>query len=248
MTVSVELDEAKRKRLAALASIEKVSPEKLLERIVSTYLDSPEAVITLAGREADQKVVSFSGLYRWDDSRGVISFMPANRRVLLFTAHAWDILEDALESTLLKAAGSFLFEMGAVYGKALALDYRSVTDDPEDVKGYFEYLGLAAGWGRMTILGDLASGSRITVKVENCVFCNSRNLSVSRVHSCQFLMGVSKGITDTVFNSPHSVVESKCSSRGDEHCEIILTMDSSSKKTTGGWGIKVPAQFLAAWR
>jgi len=245
MGASVELNEAKRKKLDALAGIEKVPPERLLERIVSSYLDSPEAVITLAGREAERKAVSFSGLYRWDDSRGTISFMPASRRVLLFTAHAWGILEDALESTLHRAADSFLFEMGGVYGRALALDYRSVVDDPEDVKAYFEYLGLAAGWGRMTILGDIVSGSRITLKVENCVFCNGRNLSVSRVHSCQFLTGVSKGIADTVFDSWHSVVESKCSSRGDSHCEIILTNDSNSKGKIGGLGIDVPARSLA---
>jgi predicted hydrocarbon binding protein len=242
MGVPVEIDEAKHRRLHMLASVANVAPGDLLDSILGGYLDSTDAAIASAGGKVKQKSPDYPSLYRWDDVKGIVSFAPTKRRVLLFTAHAWGILEDSLESTLLKAADPFLFEMGCVYGKALALDYGSVTDDPERLRGYFEYLGLAAGWGRMTLSGDLRSGSKVTVKVENCVFCKSRNLSVSRARSCQFLLGVAKGIVDTVFDSWHSATEPKCTTRGDECCEIVLVAERRPERKAGEWVIGAQVQ------
>jgi predicted hydrocarbon binding protein len=242
MGVSVEIDEKKHRRLGTLANVAKLAPEELLDSIITCYLDSTDAAIASAGGRVAQKTADYPRLYNWDDVGGVITFAPTKRRVLLFTAHAWGILEDALESKLLKAADPLLFEMGSVYGKALALDYGSVTSEPEHLREYFEYLGTAAGWGRMTVSGDTISGSKVRVKVENCVFCKSRNQSVSRIRSCQLLMGVVKGIADTVFDSKHSVVEPKCITKGDEYCEIVIVAENHLERNTSEWGIGAPPQ------
>lgn len=228
------------------ARIEKVPAAKLLEGLVSKYLssagDGSSASLTAAQGTDAEKPVDESALYKWYEAIGEIRYVPTNRRVILLAAHSWATLEDSLTSSLGKAADAFLYQMGCTYGRALALDYRSITDDPEDVRSYFEHLGTSAGWGRITLHGDLASDVRITIRVQNCAFCRSRNLSVSEVHSCHFLVGVSKGIADTVLNSLHYAAESKCLTKGDPYCEIVLTREENPRGQAEDWGRSSPPE------
>jgi predicted hydrocarbon binding protein len=175
-------------------------------------------------------------LFSWDEQRGTIVFAPANRRVFIINAHAWGLIEDDLLAHFHKGASPLLLEMGTAYGRAIALDYRSVEGDPENVTSFFEHLGLASGWGRFSISGDLAKGSKITVKVSDCVFCESRNLSAGSNDQCHFIVGVCKGIADVVFGFPHFASETKCRSRGDGLCEIVVgraTGSEGAARTSG---------------
>ncbi|MDA4121937.1 MAG: hypothetical protein OK456_02005 [Thaumarchaeota archaeon] len=219
-----------------LARKKQVQPPQLIEEIIVGYLNS-----TLGGPHLPEptspsaETVQLAGLrelFRWDEERGSIVFASANKRVFILNAHSWDGVEQDLFAKLLKGAAPILTEMGTAYGRAAALDYRSITSDPEAVASYFEYLGLTAGWGKITVGGDLTRGSKITIKVKGCVFCASRNMSMGRAEPCHFIIGVCKGIVDTVYGGPHSVHESKCFAKGNELCEIVVTATTGAVKTT----------------
>ncbi len=241
MSYLLTLKEAHSERLEALAKKERLQAPELIEKIVVGYLESAPGS---SGVRQDsnmlmdlQDIAGVRGLYRWDEAKGTISFTPANKRVLIVTAKSWDAAEQDLFAKLLKGAAPLLVEMGNAYGRATALDYRSVTTNPENLSAYFEHLGLSAGWGKFSMSGDPLKGSKITGRIWNCVFCRSRNASVGRSDPCNFLMGVCKGIADTVFDSVHYVEEVKCCARANEYCEILIRKSVESEKASWSMGV-----------
>jgi predicted hydrocarbon binding protein len=234
MSYLLTLNGMNSERLEALARKERLQAPELIEKIVVGYLESAPGNSGL--REAGQATLALGdiagvkALYRWDEDRGNISFTPANKRVLIVTARSWDAVEQDLFLKLFKGAAPLLTEMGTAYGRATALDCRSVTTNPENLPAYFEHLGLIAGWGKFSMSGDLGKGSKITVRVWDCVFCRSRNASVGRADPCNFLMGVCKGIADTVFDSVHYVEETKCCAKANDYCEILIRKSADSEK------------------
>ena len=210
-------------------------------------LESP-ACLGEANKALDlHDIAGVKGLYKWDEDKGIISFTPDNKRVFIMTARSWDAIEQDLFAKLLKGAAPLLMEMGIAYGRATALDYRSVMTNPENLSSFLEQLGLTAGWGKFTASGDLAKGSKITVRVWNCVFCRSRNASVGRTEACSFLVGVCKGIADTVLNSSHYVYETKCISKGNDLCEIVLGRETNSEGGGADWSFAGRAPPVDAW-
>jgi predicted hydrocarbon binding protein len=238
MSYVLTLDEPSSKKLEELAEKERLPASKLIERAVMGYLGSiGESHDPLGGADArlDSNVASHKDLYGWDEEKGTVRFLPSDRRAFIMNAHAWDALEESLFLVLEKDAARILSVMGHAFGRMIALDYRSVTDEPENIKSYFEYLSLAAGWGKFSVLGDLQNGSKITVRVMNCVFCTSRNASVGRKNPCCFLMGVCKGTADTFFNFSHDVQETKCCAKGNDFCEVVLSRESHSGSGMADW-------------
>jgi len=226
------LDEPSSKKLEALAGMERLPATKLIERVVRSYLDSIGKASDFSigeGVDPDLNVARLKEIYKWDEENGAILTASSKKRVFVMNAHSWDAVERYLFLNLLTGAEVLLSEMGNAYGRGIALDYRSVTEDPENLGSYFENLGLAAGWGRFTLSGDLHNGSKITVKVRDCVFCRDRNASLGRGDKCSFLMGVCKGIADTVFDFPHFVYETKCCAKGNDYCQIVMTREADSE-------------------
>lgn len=233
MSYLLTLGDLHSERLEALAKKEQLQATELLEKIVVGYLESRSEDGPSEEQPSpspDLELTVSKDLFRWDEARGAISFTPANRRVFIVNARSWDAVEHDLFAKLLKGAAPLILEMGNAYGQATALDYRSVTGDPERLATYFEHLGTVSGWGRFSLSGDLAKGSRITVRVSDCVFCGSRRTTAGRTNPCHFMMGVCKGIADTVFGSPHSVQETKCSARGNEVCEFSISRSAGAEK------------------
>jgi predicted hydrocarbon binding protein len=145
-----------------------------------------------------------------------------NRRVFIMAARAWEIVEDTLSLRLLKGANELLLEMGFAYGKSMALDYGFLTSEPENMGSFFESLGSLAGWGRISVEGNVASGSRITLKVVNCLFCRRGTSTTKERDSCYFLIGVSKGVVTTIYNRSYIASEQRCRLRGYDDCKIEL--------------------------
>ncbi len=234
MSYLLTLNALNSERLEELAKRERVQAPELIERIIVGYLDSTndnapppdQANPTLE----TQGIAGVRALFQWDEDKGFIVFTPANRRVFVMNAHSWDAVEQDLFTKLLKGAAPLISEIGAAYGRATALDYRSITDDPESLASYFEHLGLTTGWGRFSLAGDLSEGSKLTVRVRGCVFCESRNANAGRTDPCHFIVGVCKGITDTIFGFSHSVQETKCCARGNDFCEILIVKATDSER------------------
>jgi predicted hydrocarbon binding protein len=226
MSYLLTLEEPASKKLVALAEKQRLPASKLIEQVVVDYLSSlgedqdPDGG---ANPKSDTGAVSHRDLYRWDEEKATIRFLPSNRRVLVMNAHAWDSVEESLILSLGGGAAHLLSSMGYAFGRMIAQDYRSVAAEPGNIGSYFEYLSLAAGWGKFSISGDTSAGSKVNVKVKDCVFCGSRNASLGRRDPCSFLMGVCEGTVDTVFDSSHYVYENKCLAKGNDCCEIILS-------------------------
>ena len=232
MSYYVALDEPNAQRLEALVKKDGLPAAKLIERIVTGYLDfagNPEPSVE-AEKGSVAEVAGEGSLFRWDEQKGTIVFAPARRRVFIINAHSWSVVEQDLFNRFNKGGESLLSLMGAAYGRATALDYREVTDDPQNLASYFEHLGLAAGWGKFQLAGDLAKGTKVTLRLHDCVFCGSRNASGNRKEPCHFIMGVCKEIADAVFGVPHSVQETKCRAAGSEFCEITIKSSNDSEE------------------
>jgi len=250
MPYLLELDETSSEKLEALAERERLPATKLIERVVLGHLGSAsEHDFPLREKtRPDSAVAGQTDLYRWDEEKGTIRFVPSNRRVFVMNAHAWSAIEASLFSNIEKEAPRFLSAWGHAYGRMTALDYRSATHEPENIKSYFEYLSLAAGWGKFSLSGDLQGGSKITIKVVECAFCGSRNASEGRKDPCWFLTGVCKGVADTVFDSSHDARETKCFAKGNDSCDIVLTRLSQPESGAAGWSWSEHPSPISAWR
>lgn len=234
MSYVLTLNDEHSQRLEVLARDEQLPTLELIEKIILEYLDSTHPVP--AGRDLG----TAKDLYTWDEERGIVRFVPANKRVFIVTARSWDMVEEELFVKLLRRASSLLTEMGGAYGKATTLDYRSAAANPEELTAYLEHLGRTAGWGKFVVQGDF-KGPKITVRIWDCVFCRGRSMSVGRTDPCYFLMGTCKGIADTVYDSMHYVEETKCCARGNEYCEIIIRKASESQGSVWQMGSGAPA-------
>jgi predicted hydrocarbon binding protein len=226
MSYLLTLNASNSERLKTLSKNKGLMPPELIKRVIVDYLnscggESPSS--TKASPELEvQDLAGVTNLFRWDEKRGVVVFTHANRRLFILNARSWDAVEADLIARIPKEAGHLISGMGAAYGRAAALDYRSVTGNPADVASYFEHLGLAAGWGKFALTGELAKGSNITVRVYDCVFCRTRSVTGGRKDPCHFIIGVCRGIANTVYDSSHYVQETKCSAAGSEFCEFRI--------------------------
>ena len=80
--------------------------------------------------------------------------------------------------------------------------------------------------------GDIRYGSRFTVAVANCVFCEKEELASTP--QCGFLEGILKGIADRVFGTPHKVLEERCAATGEALCQFIVEESWPDSETIAG--------------
>lgn len=216
--------------LETLAKERGLKPSELIERVVVGYLysdalnliNSSEAEKTHYGKPAD--LSGIKNLYRWDEKTAAVVFTPTDERYFLLNARSWREVERAVRTKFPKRAAPLLLAMGAAYGRAAALDYGAVTEDKGKLRSYFVHLVLIAGWGKFSLSGDLDEGSKVIVRVSDCVFCARREADANSNTPCCFITGACKGIADVAFDSPHKAQETKCRTKGDDFCEITVTL------------------------
>lgn len=175
----------------------------------------------------------------WNKEGGIITHAPTGKRLFLMTNHAWIQLEEALFLNLLKGASPLVFEMGRAYGKALVLDNARLAENTTNVSAYLEEQWSVAGWGKMEIDGNPATGRKTVVRVKDCAFCSSNIWSTAGRSSCYFLVGVTKGILDAVYDWPHMVRESRCRLRGDDSCELEIEGERHFELKPKRWAFHV---------
>ncbi len=133
----------------------------------------------------------------------------------------WDSLQEGLYKKFSTGASVIILEMGFSYGKTVAS--QSAMDDQSGearARSIANLCGLItnAGWGTLSLSGDLEEGSNIVVFVKNCVFCNKNHPA----YPCNFLRGVGLGLATTLFQQPFKS-SSNCSVGKEEHyCKIEL--------------------------
>jgi len=165
-----------------------------------------------------------------------------NRRLFIMDAASFSRMKEALYDTFLRGAPTLLYEMGLVYGTSLAYEQKRVDNIPEAQRAaLFGMIRLTTehGWGKITLVGNPAFGKRITVRVQNCVFCSGRVVRRKNSDSCYFLKGAVAGMVSAICDWPYQAYEEKCGCRGDSLCEIRLEEEYPVAKCKGRWGLSV---------
>ena len=165
--------------------------------------------------------VSAAGLgefYRLDYKTGAVFNQITEERVQAIPAVLWKVLSKRLAEEFREKAPVIDFEIGSILGSSFAEQIMAYISDPEMLLKCISENAAAAGWGVFSILGDTRYGSKFTVTVANCAFCDKQDLSNSP--QCDFLVGVINGITDAVFGTPHTVLEVECTAMGECVCQV----------------------------
>jgi predicted hydrocarbon binding protein len=156
--------------------------------------------------------------YRLDYKTGAVLNQLTEERVQVIPVVLWKVLRQRLAEEFREKALAIDSEIGSILGSSFSEQIMEFISDPEMLLKRMSEIAAAAGWGVFSILGDTRYGTKFTVTVANCAFCDNQGLSDSP--QCDFLIGVIKGITETVFGTPHRVSEVECAVMGECVCQI----------------------------
>lgn len=155
------------------------------------------------------------GSYSFDAHISEIRNKTTNSRVLLVGSEGWDSLQEGLYKKFSTGASVIILEMGFSYGSTIASHGSTEAQSGESrARSISNLCGLItdAGWGTLSLSGDLEEGSNVVVFVKNCVFCNKKHPS----YPCNFLRGVGLGLATVLYQQPYKS-SSNCSTGKDEH-------------------------------
>ena len=167
---------------------------------------------------AKVSAVGLGEFFRLDYKTGAVFNRITEERVQVIPAVLWKVLRKRLAGDFRERAPAINSKIGFVLGSSFAEQIMEHIGDPEILLKRMSEMAASAGWGVFSILGDTRYGSKLTVTVANCTFCDDRGLSDSP--QCDFLLGVIKGMTDIVFGTPHRVSEVECAAMGECVCQV----------------------------
>ncbi len=155
--------------------------------------------------------------YRLDYRTGAVINEVTEGRVQLVPAGTWKVLRARLFLDFEERGPLAMFEIGFTLGSSFADEMMKHISDPVVLVRRLTDMAAAAGWGILSVVGDLQYGSQLTITAANCVFCDNQDMSTSP--QCDFLVGTVKGILDRVYGAPHKVWEERCAAMGDSACQ-----------------------------
>jgi predicted hydrocarbon binding protein len=156
--------------------------------------------------------------FRLDYKIGAVSNQLTEERVQLIPAIVWKVLRERLAEKFEERAPALNSEIGFILGSSFAEQIMRQISDPEILAKRMAETAAAAGWGIFSMSGDTRYGSKFTVNVANSAFCDKQELSNSP--QCDFLVGVIKGMAETVFGTPHRALEVGCTAMGECVCQV----------------------------
>jgi len=157
--------------------------------------------------------------YRLDYRIGAVFSEVTEERVQVIPAGTWNVLRARLVLDFEERGPLAMFEIGFTLGSSFANEMMQHISDPVVLVRRLTDMAAAAGWGILSVVGDLQYGSQLTATAANCVFCENQEMSISP--QCDFLVGTIKGIADRVYGAPHEVWEERCAAMGDSACQTI---------------------------
>jgi predicted hydrocarbon binding protein len=160
----------------------------------------------------------------------------------------WQMLQDAIYDTFLKGAPPLLFEMGQRLGTSIASDLEKISPKSGVMLSNLEEVSRAAGWGIVSVHGDLFLGSRLTFKIQDSPFCSCKSPLEKNTNSCHLVSGMLTGIVERVYGWPYTSVERKCVRDGHAHCEIVVTPSMAPERPARRWNLSVLFPVLEPWR
>ena len=155
---------------------------------------------------------------RLDYRTGSVINQLTDERVQVIPTLSWRKLRDDWTREFQEKAPFIIEQVGASLGASIAKGIFENIGDPVALGKHIADLSAAAGWGVMAMIGDTRYGTRYTVTVTNCIFCEKEDLADSP--QCDFLVGAIKGMADLVYGTPHRVREETCAAMGHALCQL----------------------------
>jgi predicted hydrocarbon binding protein len=168
--------------------------------------------------------------YKLDFKIGAVFNELTGERVQVLPAILWKELRGRLAKEFRGEAQAINSEIGSILGCAFADQFMKHASDPQVLVERMAEVAAASGWGIFSTSGDTRYGSKFTVTVANCAFCEGESLADSP--RCDFLVGVISGIAGRVFGTPHRVQETSCAASGECVCQVEVEETSGALETT----------------
>jgi len=159
----------------------------------------------------------------------------------------WQMLQDAIYDTFLKGAPPLLYEMGLRLGTSIAGDLEKLSPKPGAMLSHLEELSRAAGWGIVSVHGDLGLGTKLTFKVQESPFCACNSPLEKNTYSCHLVSGLVAGIVERIYGWPYTALERKCVRDGHDCCEIVVTQSMAPERPARRWNLSVLFPVLRPW-
>ncbi len=151
---------------------------------------------------------------------GNVKSLLTGERMHLVPTSWWEALGSAVLKELQDDGPPAIHIIGYSLGSALVDELRANIQDPTALTRHFTDFAAAAGWGVISMGGDLRQGKAYLVTVMNCMFCENEKLG--RAPVCTFLASVVEGMADKVYGSQHRVSETRCSAMGEALCQFYV--------------------------
>jgi len=156
----------------------------------------------------------------FDPAHGVLARKDDGSRVIALGSHGWATIEKELESTFMTGGQVILQRVGYSYGRAMGRAAKRAEVTPEQTMDTMQTLARESGWGLLSLNGGDLLGGEARITVKDCFFCLHARESNDPV--CFTLVGLVNGIADEIIGVSHRVTETKCISKGDAVCEILI--------------------------
>ncbi len=168
----------------------------------------------------------FDNFYSIDRSTGKLTArVGGTDRVFMLSAKGWSLLAKKIHSSFDSGGDVIFFEMGQHYGSSIALGIKKEGDDYEGTIHKLIQSAAFSGWGKVSISGNLPSGTHLSLRLDNCVFCVDRKSSKP---SCNFFRGMLSGIAQILYVRSFKVIEEQCMASGNQCCRFVLEEDPYS--------------------
>jgi predicted hydrocarbon binding protein len=164
--------------------------------------------------------ITLADFFEFAVSEGVMKNRLTNGRAFLFGSSAWGNVREDMKGTYGELGIGITEQMGQSYGRTLGkLGHRLNMD----MRTFFETmvrLGSKTGWGNLSLSGGDPATGRACLRLESCVFCESRKDQGDRM--CEFFSGVVRGAADEITGRKHRVIETECTTSGSRYCEFYM--------------------------
>ncbi len=199
--------------------------------------------------------VDLEDFFKLEYRAGGIRSQLTGERMQLVPTIWWDKLNDILLHELREDGPPAIHMIGYSLGYSLVAELKASIGDRQALAKHVTDVAAAAGWGVISMAGDLREGKRFTVSVVNCLFCENEPLGQSP--RCSFLASVVEGMADRIYGPRHRAWETRCSASGEALCEFNVekgplktnlqydSLSQTSPEWESLWASAIPAILLA---
>ena len=189
--------------------------------------------------------VDLEDFFRLEYRSGRITSLLTDERMHLVPGDWWEKLSEKLLRELREDAAPAIHLIGYTLGSALVEELKANIRDTEALAKHLTDFAAAAGWGVISMAGDLRQGRSYIVSVVDCVFCESKVLGQSP--ECTFLASTIEGMADRIYGGTHRVSETRCSAKGEALCQFYVEGGPVSSKASPREGSIPLSDWESVW-